>query len=558
MKNKIAQHWWRRAVFYQIYPKSFQDSNADGIGDIRGIIDRLDYLTYLGVNAIWICPVYQSPMKDNGYDISDYYRIQPEFGTIEEMKELIQKAKDANINLIMDLVVNHCSNQHAWFQDVQNNPESPYREYFIIRDGTGGRTPNNWRSVFGGSVWEKLRGEEYYYHTFTKEQPDLNWESPKLRREVYRMMNYWLDLGIKGFRIDAITFIKKEPTFQSLKPDGIDGLAGLSEVSENYPGIEVFLAEMQRETYQKRDAFSVAEISRVSDEMLTNMIGEKGVFDSIFDFSYLDMDVIDGKWFKTEPITAKRLKETMFRSQMQAQKIGGILSTVLENHDQNRSLNKFLGDENTGYAGASMLATLNLTLRGIPFLYQGEEIGMTNRIWNTWDEIDDVSTYGQYEMALQEGVKADEAFRLVGRRSRDNARTPMQWDAIQYAGFSEAKPWIPVNENYDSINVKEQAQREGSILEYYRRLIALRTSAEYGELLSEGSIQEIPMEDMDIIAFERDLGSKKIVVLLNYGKKVRILPAQLSANRKALISNYPMDLEAKQLILHPYGAIVLA
>lgn len=559
MQNKKQiDNWWKSSVFYQVYPKSFMDSNGDGIGDIRGIIDKLDYVQYLGVNTIWVSPVYQSPMKDNGYDISDYYQIDPSFGTIDEMKELIEQARMRDINIIMDLVVNHCSDQHAWFQDALNNPESPYRDYFIVREGANGEVPNNWRGVFGGSVWEKLGQQNvYYYHTFAKEQPDLNWENPALRKEIYEMMNYWLDLGIKGFRIDAITFIKKDLSFQNIEPDGADGLAGLADVSENYPGIEVFLAEMKRETYGRYDSFAVAEISRPNDEMVQKFIGKDGVFDSIFDFSYLDLDVIDGKWFQNRPITAQMIKENMFASQYQAQRIGGYYSTVIQNHDQNRALSKYFEDADISFESASMLATLNLTLRGVPFLYQGEEIGMTNRNWKSFDEIDDISTYGQYQMALSEGVDEKTAFAMVAKRSRDNARTPMQWDDSATAGFTKAQPWILVNENYTEINVKEQMENQNSLLQYYRKLIEMRKSEQYMDLLSSGEIKQVEYCDEAIIAYERTLGEDKLLIILNYENREKEISAENVLAYKVLLSNYADTKVQEQLKLRPYEAIIL-
>lgn len=552
------EKWWKRAVFYQVYPKSFMDANADGIGDIKGIISKLDYLQYLGVNALWLSPVFQSPMKDNGYDISDYYGIHPDFGTMAEMKELINQAKARGIRLLIDLVVNHCSDQHRWFQEALSDPASPYRGYFTIRKGSGKKEPNNWRGVFGGSVWEKIGdSDEYYYHTFTKEQPDLNWENPAMRREIYEMMNYWLELGIDGFRIDAITFIKKDLTFGSIKPDGPDGLAGLAAVSENYPGIEVFLAEMKQETYGNYDSFAVAEISRPDDAMVTRFIGENGVFDSIFDFSYLDLDVEDGKWYKTHKITPKEVRDTMFRAQYQAQRIGGYYSTVLQNHDQNRALNKYIEEPDIGFESAAMLATLNLTLRGVPFLYQGEEIGMTNRKWRGWDEIDDVSTYGQYRMALTEGIDEETAFKLVTNRSRDNARTPMQWNSREAAGFTAAKPWIPVNENYTFVNVESQTGDPGSLLEYYRKLIALRRSAEYGALLSEGEIRQIPVGDDAVIAYERVLDGQKLVIVLNYDRTGKTVFIDGLDDGKVVLGNYPEVCVKAELRLRAYEAVVV-
>lgn len=555
MIEKIDSKWWQEAVFYQIYPKSFQDTDGDGIGNIRGIIERLDYFTYIGIDVLWICPIYRSPMKDNGYDIADYYQIQPEFGTLADVKELIKLAAERNIKIIMDLVVNHCSNQHAWFQDVVNDPESKYHDYFIIKEGDSENPPNNWRSIFGGSVWDRLRDNEYYYHTFAKEQPDLNWECEAMRQEIYAMMRYWLDLGIKGFRIDAITFIKKDLSFKSQEPDGIDGLVGLGEVSENYHGIEVFLDEMKRETYQRYDAFTVAEISRVSDEMLKKMIGENGLFHSIFDFSYLDLDVVDGKWHVKEEITASKIKEKMIHSQMQAQNCGGYLSVVLENHDQNRSINKYLKNSNAGFAGASMLATWNLTLRGVPFIYQGEEIGMVNKDWKSLDEFDDISTTGQYQMALLDGVDKEDAFHLVAERSRDNVRTPMQWDDSKNAGFSEGTPWLSVNDDYKEINVKSQLGCEESLLQYYKKLIALRKSEEFGSILTNGEINFQECEEKSIIAYKRSKEGKSLLIIFNFEDKEAAWPVEMKCSVKKVLGNYEGEIVKEKL--RPYEAMIV-
>ena len=543
-----------------MYPKSFLDTDGDGIGNINGITRRLDYLKDLGINAVWGCPVYCSPMKDNGYDISDYYGIQPEFGTLEDVKELIREADKRKIRIIMDLVVNHCSDRHAWFQSVKADPESPYRDYFIIRKGgKDGAAPNNWRSVFGGSVWEPLGDGEYYYHTFSKEQPDLNWECERMRKEIYEMMRYWLDLGISGFRIDAITFIKKDPSFRSLKPDGPDGLAGLGEVSENYPGIEDFLAEMKRETYGRYDAFSVAEISRVGDEMMEKMAGENGVFDSIFDFSYLDLDVVDGQWYKRREITAGMIKECMAHSQTHIQACGGLLSVVLENHDQNRSLNKYLKKAEDNFPGASMLATWNLTLRGVPFLYQGEEIGMTNRSWESMEEFDDISTKGQYKTAVEAGVSEEEGLEICSFRSRDNARTPMQWDDSKYAGFSaedSAEPWIAVNSNHTRINAADQLKDEDSIFHYYQKLIALRKEL---DIIAYGDIEPLAVKDPCVFAYRRTYEGHELIVAANfYGRDCAWKGAPDVAGYERVIGNYKdaASVENGVMNLRPYEAAV--
>lgn len=554
----MQQEWHDNIIAYQIYPKSFQDTNGDGIGDLRGVIKRLDYLKSLGINVIWLCPVYQSPMRDNGYDISDYYQIDPRFGTMEDMEELISECEKRGIRILMDLVVNHCSCEHEWFKKALKDPAGPYGDYFIMKKGEDSLPPNNWRSIFEGSVWEPVEGTKYYYyHTFAKEQPDLNWENEKLREEVYKMMNFWLEKGLGGFRVDAITYIKKDQTYRSLPADGADGLAGLSEVSENYPGIEVFLREMKEKTFDRYHAFSVAEMSGVTEEKLEQFIGENGAFTSIFDFSCIDLDVEDGLWFKEHKVTASDIKTAMYPMQRMAQQAKAMLSVVTGNHDHQRSLNKFIPWEDIGYESASMLATMNLTLRGIPFIYQGEEIGMTNITLDSIKEFDDVATYGQYDRAVLEGFGKEEALRAVNRRSRDHSRTPMQWDDGENAGFSEVKPWFPVNPNYKEVNVAAEEMKETSILQYYRRLIALRNSEEYGAVLREGTFTPLYGENEDIIAYRRRLDQKKIDVIINFGNKEREILLE-DESRDVIFGNYKkQEINGKSVMLRPYEAIIL-
>lgn len=552
--------WWNEIIAYQIYPRSFKDSNGDGIGDLRGVIEKLDYLKSLGINTVWLSPIYQSPMKDNGYDISDYYKIDPVFGTMEDMDELLEEAKKRGIKILMDLVVNHCSSEHMWFREAMKDPKGPYGDYFIIREGKDGGAPNNWRSIFGGSVWEPVEGTPYYYyHTFAKEQPDLNWENPKLRREIYQMMNWWLEKGLSGFRVDAITYIKKDPSYKSLPADGADGLAQLGEVSANYPGIEVFLREMRENTFDVYDAFSVAEMSDVNSAKLREYIGPDGLFSSIFDFSYMEIDIDMAKWYRPVKVTAERIREKLFESQDMAQEADAWLSVVMENHDQPRSMDKWFKREDIGYRTGTLLATMNLTLRGIPFIYQGEEIGMTNLSFDNIEKFGDIMLKGQYERAKGEGCTEEECLDMANRRSRDHARTPMQWDGSKNAGFTGGEPWLAVNENFREINVAAEEKGE-TVLNYYRKLTALRAGSEAGDILTFGSFEPALTEET-VIAYKRRLGTRGVTVLLNFsdqeqraktgGKPSRILLSNWGAQDE------PWDGEKTEYLLRPYEAAVL-
>ncbi|OUP49086.1 glycoside hydrolase family 13 protein [Lachnoclostridium sp. An181] len=553
----MKKKWWNEKIVYQVYPRSFKDTNGDGIGDVRGIIEKLDYIKSVGVDMIWISPIYKSPMKDNGYDISDYYAIDPIFGTMEDMDELLLKAKQKGLKVLMDLVVNHCSSEHEWFKKALKDPKGPYGDYFIIKEGKDGKAPNNWRSIFGGSVWEPIKGTPYYYyHTFAKEQPDLNWENPQLRREIYDMMNWWLKKGLGGFRVDAITYIKKDPSYKSLPADGADGLAALSEVSSNYPGIEVFLKEMREETFDVYDAFSVAEMSGVDAAKLREYIGPDGLFSSIFDFSYMELDVELFQWYRPVEVNATMVKEKLFESQSMAQEAESFLSVVLENHDQPRAAEKWFPKQ-VGYESQTMLATMNLMLRGIPFIYQGEEIGMTNSTFSDIREYEDIMLWGQYDRAKKEGCTEEECLDMANRRSRDHARTPMQWDDSEQAGFTTGKPALPVNDNYRTINVKKE-EREGSVLDYYRKLTALRKSDEYRELLTYGEIYPALEEEKDVIAYERVRDGKKLLIVLNFlGENQKISLG--NEERKIVLSNYKTEESCfGQVELQPFQALVLA
>ena len=508
--------WWKRAVVYQIYPKSFQDSNGDGIGDLRGIIQRLDYIKSLGANVIWLCPVYCSPMDDGGYDISDYYHIDPMFGTDEDMEELIEKAGEKGIKILMDLVVNHTSDEHEWFQKALKNPDSKYGDYYIIKETEDGNPPNNWRSYFGGPAWTRIDGtNRFYLHAFSKKQPDLNWENKELREDIYRMVNYWLDKGLGGFRIDAISNIKKRMEYGIFQPDGEDGLRYIGDWILNQPGIEVFLRELNERTFKPHNSMTVAE-ANVPEELLNQFIGEDGFFSMVFDFSYTDIDVPDtGEWFHPRRFTVEELRESLFKSQKMVQEKGWG-AVYLENHDQNRSVNKYIPKEDIGYYSKTMLASMFMFLRGTPFIYQGQELGMENIRMDSLEQYDDIATKGQYEMALKFGISPEEAFEIVVKRSRDNSRTPMQWNGEKNAGFSNGETWLKVNDNYKRINAKNQEECGQSVLMFYRNLIHLRMDSRYSPVIVEGEFVPYYTEDVSVIAYFRILEKQEILVIHNY------------------------------------------
>ncbi|MDE7245005.1 MAG: alpha-glucosidase, partial [Oscillospiraceae bacterium] len=419
----MDKNWWQKEVVYQIYPKSFCDSNCDGIGDIQGIIKNLDYLQDLGVTMLWICPIFQSPMDDNGYDVSDYQAIAPQFGTIADADELIEQAKQRGIKIVLDLVINHSSDEHTWFQQALSDPDNPCRGYYIFKPAQNGQPPTNWRSIFGGSVWEPVPGrEEYYYHTFGKKQPDLNWENPVLRQKLYDMVNWWLDKGIAGFRVDAITFIKKDLTWANRTPDGADELANCSTASRNQPGIGTFLHELKENTFDKHKCVTIAEAPGVAYEELGDFIGEHGYFSMIFDFRYADLDIASGsEWFKRLPWTVRELRDKIMVSQMALQKHGWG-ANFIENHDQPRAATKYLRDAQGNSDAVKTLGAMYFFLRGVPFIYQGQELGMTNFERQDISEFNDLSSIDQYNRSILEGFSPEQALNFVNLRSRDNAR----------------------------------------------------------------------------------------------------------------------------------------
>ena len=544
----MKKKWWHDKVAYQIYPKSFCDTNGDGIGDLRGIISKLDYLKELGVDIIWLSPIYKSPFVDQGYDISDYYAIAEEFGTMEEFDELLAEAKKRDMYLIMDLVVNHCSDKHEWFQKALADPDGPYADYFYFRKGKNGNPPSNYRSYFGGNCWEPVPGsDKYYFHMFAKEQPDLNWENPKLREEIYRMINWWLDKGLAGFRIDAIINIKKDLAFPDMEPDGDDGLASCWRMVENVEGVDALLEDLKNHTFAKKDAFTVGEVFNIGVEDLPDFIGENGHFSTIFDFSAHMLS--DGKhgWYDAPPISFNAWKKAITDSQMRVQNVG-FEANIIENHDEPRGVSRFLPDYAQNADGAKMLGTVSVLLRGIPFIYQGQEIGMQNARWNSVDEFDDISTKDQYRVAREAGLSDAEALAVCSVMSRDNARTPMQWKDAPQAGFTSGTPWLKVNDNYPVINVEKEEGQPDSVLHYYRKLIALRKSGEYRELFTYGKFEPAYENADHVMAYYRILQGRRVLVAANFGTDTIELDWEVPA-KKVLLSNKKRTNAENKLIL---------
>lgn len=520
----MERKWWHEKIAYQIYPKSFNDGNGDGIGDLRGIIEKLDYLKELGIDIVWISPIYQSPFVDQGYDISDYYKIAPEFGTMEEFDELLAEAKKRGIEIVMDLVINHCSDQHEWFQKALADPYGEYADYFYFEKGRDGGAPSNYRSYFGGSVWEPVPGTDLYYlHLFAKEQPDLNWNNPKMKEELFAMIRWWLEKGVAGFRIDAIINIKKDPNFPDFPADGPDGLASCTKMVEEVEGVGELLEELRQKAFDPYQAFTVAEVFNMREEELKEFVGENGHFSTMFDFSAHLLTGGEHGWYDAKPVKFSEWKKTVIESQLEVQNVG-FLANIIENHDEPRGVSTYLPEYAVNPRGIKMLAAVNILLRGLPFLYQGQEIGMRNCPMDSIEDYDDINTKDQYRTALEAGCTEEEALDACIRYSRDNARTPMQWSHEKEAGFTTGKPWLKVNPNYTEINVEDQLKDEDSVLHFYKKLIALRKSEAYRETLIFGRFIPAFEADEDVFAFYRESESgDRIFIAANFGKEEKML-----------------------------------
>lgn len=554
----MEKRWWKESVVYQIYPRSFCDSNGDGIGDLNGITGKLDYLKELGIDVIWLSPVYKSPNDDNGYDISDYQAIMDEFGTMEDFDRMLATAHEKGIKIMMDLVVNHTSDEHKWFIESRKSTDNPYRDYYIWRPAKeDGSLPNNWGSCFSGPAWEYDKTTDMYFlHLFSKKQPDLNWDNPAVRQDVFDMMNWWLKKGVDGFRMDVISLISKEPGLPD-KETGINGYATFN-VSANGPHVHEYLQEMRQKALNNADTITVGECSGVTlEEAKKYARSDEKELNMVFQFEHMDVDSDEkaGKW-TTRKMDLRNLKKILTRWQKGLQDIAWN-SLYWENHDQPRSVSRF-GNDSDEYReiSAKMLATCIHMMQGTPYVYQGEELGMTNCPFNTLDNFRDLESINAFHELTEQGKMTEEdMMAAIGYKGRDNARTPMQWDDSAYAGFSTTNPWIMVNPNYTKINAKDQVKREDSVFKYYQKLIKLRHES---ELIVYGTYDLILDDDKDIYAYIRTLGDEKLIVYCNFSENTREveLPEEFT-NGKVLISNYIDAKVNHKITLRPYEAIVI-
>lgn len=552
-----TKKWWKESVVYQIYPRSFNDSNGDGIGDLQGIIEKLDYLKKLGVDVIWLSPVYQSPNDDNGYDISDYQDIMDEFGTMADWDQLLVEAHSRGLKLIMDLVVNHSSDEHHWFVESRKSKDNPYRDYYIWRPETeGGSAPNNWESAFSGSTWDyDETTAEYYLHLFSKKQPDLNWENPTVRQEVYDMMRWWLDKGIDGFRMDVINFIAKVPGLPDApNPDGKTYVSG-GEHYMNGPRIHEFLHEMNQETTKDYDVMTVGEMPGVGPvEAVDYTKEENEEVNMVFQFEHMDLDSGPGGKWDLRPLKLKNLRDNLVKWQKALEKQGWN-SLYMNNHDQPRMVSRFGDDGKYHEESAKMLATLLHMMRGTPYIYQGEELGMTNVAFEVIDDYKDIETLNMYYEKRAEGISHEELMKRIQVKGRDNARTPVQWDDSEHAGFTTGRPWIQVNPNYKEINAKRALDNKESIFYYYQELINLRRNH---DVVVYGSFDVLMNDHEEVFAYKRELVDETLLVYCNFydGKpRVDMTDHQRVGDRSLFISNYDVDgdeIQSNEFVLKPY------
>lgn len=542
------KQWWKESVVYQIYPRSFNDSNGDGIGDIRGIIEKLDYLKDLGIDVIWVCPIYESPNDDNGYDISDYQDISEEFGTMEDFDELLAEVHKRGMKLIMDLVINHTSDEHEWFIESRSSKNNPYRDYYIWHPGDEeGNRPNNWESIFGGSVWEwDEETQEYFMHIFSKKQPDLNWENPEVRNSLYDMVNWWLDKGIDGFRVDAITHIKKKPGFPDLPNPSNKDVVPSFEYHMNQPGIEKHLTELKNETFSHYDIVTVGEANGVDAEDAKNWVDEEnGYFDMIFQFEHVNL------WGDNEGLDLIPFKEIMTRWQEKLDGVGWN-ALYIENHDLVRAVSSLGNDGDKRKASGKALGMMYFFMQGTPFIYQGQEIGMTNIRLDSLDKYNDIESVNRTKIMIEEGIIFDEAMEYIWNNSRDNVRTPMQWNSSEQAGFTTGTPWLQINSNYVDINVEQAINDPDSIYHFYKKMINIRRES---ETLIYGSYELIEAEHPKVYAYLRNGENDRYLVVTNLFDDYETMDFSDYHFEELVLSNYMVtDRLNTKFTLRPYEA----
>lgn len=556
--NNISQEnikdnlkWWQKTIVYEAYPSSFKDTNGDGYGDLQGLISELDYLQGLGVGAIWLTPVFQSPMGDNGYDVSDYYSINPLYGTMDDMDKLIEEGKKRDIKMVMDLVFNHTSNKHEWFETSASSKDNDKSDWYIWRDAKeDGSEPNNWRSIFGNSAWTWNEArQQYYLHTFADFQPDVNWENKEVRQALFDVANFWVDKGVGGFRVDAVTYIKKPKEFSDGEVDGNDNMAGIHKMTANTEGILDFLHEFKDNVQKGTDIFVVGEANGVPASDLSKWVGEDGVFDMIFRFDLMNIQFSEGEvWSKTKDFTLQEATKIISEEQ-EITSQNGWCPVFLENHDQPRSMSHFLKEGADPVNGSKALLTTTLTLRGTPFIYEGQEIGMTNLNLSSIDEYNDISSKNQYKTALENGLSESDALKCVQKYSRDNARSPVQWNTSENAGFTTGTPWLKVNKNYKTVNVETETADELSVLNYYKELVKIRNE---NPVLISGKYTQLNKEDNAVFAYKRELDDKTATIIINFSDKEVDYNIELPANSSLKLSSYKTD--TKEGKLNPFEA----
>ncbi|MGN0322464.1 MAG: alpha-glucosidase [Oliverpabstia sp.] len=553
----MEKKWWKECVVYQIYPRSFKDSNGDGIGDLNGITEKMDYLQELGVDVIWLSPVYQSPNDDNGYDISDYQAIMEEFGTMEDFDRMLAAAHEHGLKLVMDLVVNHTSDEHPWFVESRKSVDNPYRDYYIWRPAREGKEPNNWGSCFSGPAWEYDREtDEYYLHLFSKKQPDLNWDNPRVRQEVFDMMNWWLDKGVDGFRMDVISLISKKPDL----PDGKAGINGYASFNEpaNGPHVHEYLQEMREKVLNRADTITVGECSGVTLEEAKQYASADGKeLNMVFQFEHMDVDADGANKWTDKHMDLREMKEVLTKWQKGLENIAWN-SLFWENHDQPRSVSRY-ADDSPEYRemSAKMLATCLHMMQGTPYIYQGEELGMTNAPFKDVSDFRDLDSINAYRELVEEKkvFSHQEMMKYLRKKSRDNARTPFQWDDTQQAGFTTGKPWIMVNPNYKEINAARQLEDPDSVFHYYQNLIRLRKEH---EIVVYGTYELLLPESKEIYMYTRTWKDEKLLVICNFsGDTVHVELPEEFVGAEILISNYKDVSVHIEMTVRPYEAFVI-